>query len=413
MGFSFARLSRLVSARGCSSGDDLRLALLLRDFHRHDLVVEAAGGLGRDGALLAAQGEGVLVGAGDLQFRRRVLRRVRHGVGAVELFHQRIDEAPADGGVENLRIAREGRIGLAHDEGRARHALDAAGDHQLGVAGADGARRAADGIHARAAQAVDRGAGHRRAAGRKEQGHARDVAVVLAGLVGAAVDDVVDALQSRFGWRCISALRGRAARSSARRGRQRAAVAADGGAHGVADEGFFQLNLLVFDQLARNAMGLAAEKCDVACRPDCGLRCRRCRCARRARAPPPMAVSTSPTWAGARILDRAAGGDGIVVVAVAGIGEGRIGQGEDEAAVAHAVAVYHVFGHASSSCGHSRGGSRPARCAGTARCGRAVHLATDGFGQFLGFSLWAVMNGVYFPVKAGGRFSMNASTPSR
>jgi len=50
----------------------------------------------------------------------------------------------------------------------------------------------------------------------EKRGHAGDVAVVLAGLVGAAVEHVVDRGQSRFGWRAIRALIGVAARSSVR-----------------------------------------------------------------------------------------------------------------------------------------------------------------------------------------------------
>ena len=51
----------------------------------------------------------------------------------------------------------------------------------------------------------------------QQRGHARHVAVVLAGLVGAAVDHVVDGLPSRrFGLRAISAFSGMAPRSSVR-----------------------------------------------------------------------------------------------------------------------------------------------------------------------------------------------------
>jgi hypothetical protein len=141
-------------------------------------------------------------------------------------------------------IAREGGVGLAHDEGRARHALDAAGDHQIGVAGADGARGGADGVHARAAQSVDRGAGDfERQAG--EQGrHARDVAVVLAGLVGAAVEDVVERAPVEVGMAQHQRPDGQGGEIVGSDRGERAAVAADGGAYGVADEGFVQFILL-------------------------------------------------------------------------------------------------------------------------------------------------------------------------
>jgi hypothetical protein len=44
-------------------------------------------------------------------------------------------------------------------------------------------------------------------------------------------------------------------------------------------------------------------------------------------------------------IDVYAGGDRLVVEAVAGIGEVGIGQGEDEAAVTNAVAIDHVLSH--------------------------------------------------------------------
>ncbi|MNR03480.1 hypothetical protein D3C85_1193730 [compost metagenome] len=82
--------------------DHLGRAFALGDFHRDDLFGQTPAGLGSGSALLAAQGEGVLVGAGDVELFGDILCRFRHGIDAVGLFHQRIDEAPADGGVEDL-----------------------------------------------------------------------------------------------------------------------------------------------------------------------------------------------------------------------------------------------------------------------------------------------------------------------
>ena len=56
--------------------DDDRVALLLRDRHRHDLLGEAAGFLRRRPARLAAGGEGVLVGAADLVVSGDIVRRL-------------------------------------------------------------------------------------------------------------------------------------------------------------------------------------------------------------------------------------------------------------------------------------------------------------------------------------------------
>src|SRR3546814_4162983 len=77
----------------------------------------------------------VLIGTVDLEIVSHVLGGFGHRVDAVLGLHEFVDEAPADGGVVNGGIARERRVGLAHDERRAAHAFDAAGQHQAGFAG--------------------------------------------------------------------------------------------------------------------------------------------------------------------------------------------------------------------------------------------------------------------------------------
>jgi hypothetical protein len=73
-----------------------------------------------------------------------------------------------------------------------------------------------------------------------------------------------------------------------------------------------------------------------------------------------------------------------VIVAVAGIGEGRVGQGEDEAAVAHAVAVHHVFGDPQRHAGEAGPDLVEADVQELRGAVVPVHLAADGFGQGLG-----------------------------
>jgi hypothetical protein len=123
-----------------------RLALLLRNRHRHDLAFEEPCSVRARIALLAAQRELVLIGACDAVLLRHVLRSLRHRVDAVLRLHQRIDEAPADCRVFDLRAPRESAVGLAHDERRSRHALHAASDHQLRFAGANCPRGKIDGV---------------------------------------------------------------------------------------------------------------------------------------------------------------------------------------------------------------------------------------------------------------------------
>ena len=96
------RLERRVGAGMLVLLDARHVALAVLDLDRDDFLVERPVRLRRGGALLRAQRERVLVGARDLIFVGDVLGRLRHRIDAVELFHHRIDEAPADGRVEDL-----------------------------------------------------------------------------------------------------------------------------------------------------------------------------------------------------------------------------------------------------------------------------------------------------------------------
>ena len=164
------------------------------DGHRHgrDLLGQAAGrdGLGR--ALLRPQRERVLVRAGHVALLGDVLRRLAHRVDAVAAFHLRVHEPPAQGGVVHRDRPVVRRLRLRHDEWGAAHALHAARDDEIRLAGPDGPRRDRDGVRSRPAEPVDGAARHRLGQAGEQQRHPRDVAVVLAGLVRATEDDVVD-----------------------------------------------------------------------------------------------------------------------------------------------------------------------------------------------------------------------------
>jgi len=139
---------------------DERLAFLLRYVDPHDLLGHAAVGDRRCCALLAAQREGILIRATYRELLRHVLRRLGHRIDAVARLEKRIDEAPADRRVFDLRASRESFGRLAHHERRARHAFDATGDDEAMLAGFDRARGDRHRVEARAAQAVDRRAGY-------------------------------------------------------------------------------------------------------------------------------------------------------------------------------------------------------------------------------------------------------------
>ena len=90
--------------------------------------------------------------------------------------------------------ARVGRVRLREDERRACHRLDAAGDEQVAVAGDHGVARADDRRETGRAQPVHRDArdGIRQPGEKRRQ--ARNVAIVLPGLVRATEPDVLDLL---------------------------------------------------------------------------------------------------------------------------------------------------------------------------------------------------------------------------
>jgi len=209
----------------------------LCNVHGRDLAREVAGALRGHGFLLAGKRHAVLRLAFDLELGSDVFRRLGHGIGAIELLHARVHEAPAYGRVVDRSIAAEGGFGLGHDEGRAAHALDAAGDHQARLARLDRTCRRAHGVQPRAAQAIDGRARHFHGQAGEQARHVRDVAVVLARLVRTAVEHVGEArpidLRIALHQR-LDRDRGKVVGAHAR---ERAAIAADRGADGVADEG--------------------------------------------------------------------------------------------------------------------------------------------------------------------------------
>ncbi len=174
---------------------DVLVTLELGARNRDDpLVVEPAIPCGGS-ALMAAERKRVLRLTGDRVQARELLgacpERDRPLLG-----HPRVDHPPAEGrGPQLLVLARERALGLQHHPRCAAHRLDAADDDDRGVAGLDRAARLGRGFEARRAQAVDRGPGHARRQPIQQPGHPGDVAVVLAGLVGVAEQDVVDPLR--------------------------------------------------------------------------------------------------------------------------------------------------------------------------------------------------------------------------
>src|SRR4029077_8356271 len=98
----------------------------------------------------------------------------------------------ADCRVEHASVAAEWGFRLVHDKGRAAHALDAAGDHDLAFAAGHRLRRHHDRVEPAAAIALQYRTGDRDRQSGQEPGVPCDAATVSARLVGAADDDILD-----------------------------------------------------------------------------------------------------------------------------------------------------------------------------------------------------------------------------
>uniref|UniRef100_A0A0N4Z3R5 PE-PGRS family protein n=1 Tax=Parastrongyloides trichosuri TaxID=131310 RepID=A0A0N4Z3R5_PARTI len=147
-----------------------------RVLDRDDRGLEAAGGPGGGGALLALGGEGVDVGAAEAG-------QGGDGVGADALGRER-------GGEGHVRVGRPGAAIRAHLD--AAHALDAAADGRVRLAEDDLGRRRVHGLKPRGAEAVHLHARHRLGQACVEGGDAGDVGALLSDRRHAAQDDVVD-----------------------------------------------------------------------------------------------------------------------------------------------------------------------------------------------------------------------------
>ena len=117
-----------------------------------------------------------------------------------EIEHARVHQAPAERRVgENPLAARERFAWLQRHQRSSRHALDATGDEQLRLAGADATGGVVHRLEPAPAETVHGHAGHALGKPREEQGHPADVAVVLARLIRGAEDHLVDGVVAEIG----------------------------------------------------------------------------------------------------------------------------------------------------------------------------------------------------------------------
>src|SRR6266699_1892374 len=171
IGFSFESASSVVSGRGCSSSE--------KSTGSH---------------FLCGMGTGTIscsILPRDVKFLRDDFTCLRHRVGSILCFHQRVYESPSDGGVFHFHGAGIRAVGLAQHEGRPRHAFNPSGNDQVRFAAFDRARGSRDRVHTGAAKPVHGRSGNFLWQTSKQQCHAANVSVVFARLVGATVDHVI------------------------------------------------------------------------------------------------------------------------------------------------------------------------------------------------------------------------------
>ena len=216
-----------------------RIAFLLGNAHWCDLGLQACIFLCHQRIALRAPGHLVLRLARDAEICGHVLGGFGHAVHAIGLLHQPVDKAPADGGVVDRIAAAKSAVHLGHNEGGAAHALDAAGNHQAGLARADCPRRRAHRVQARPAQAVDGGTGHLNRQAGEQRGHVRHIAVVLPGLVGAAKQYVAHSTPINPRVAGHQRLERDGTEVVGSHAAQRASVATKRGADGVANKSLF------------------------------------------------------------------------------------------------------------------------------------------------------------------------------
>ena len=137
---------------GPSSAETRVVFPLERDFDRHDLGLEDAGGDRLAGAGVASDGEIVLLRPAEVVLLGTELAAGSHVLAAVH-----VPQAVQDHGVKKFSVAESiAFAGLGEQVGRAAHALHAAGHDQRRVAGANRLVGEHDGFQARAADLVDR-----------------------------------------------------------------------------------------------------------------------------------------------------------------------------------------------------------------------------------------------------------------
>src|SRR5258705_583098 len=139
------------------NGDDLA-TLRTKHLSRFDLIIIESGVFCLGVVPLTGEREAVALPAGNLEVARDVVRCLRHGVIAIDLGDLSVGEAGAYSRIEDLHVAAECLVGLAHREWGTAHAFHATCHKEIALPGIDSPRSIGNGGQTAGAKPVHRDA---------------------------------------------------------------------------------------------------------------------------------------------------------------------------------------------------------------------------------------------------------------
>ena len=191
---SAERLHAGIGAEAFVLGEHHRIAAPLRDFDRHQLIVEAARVPRGGGVPVGSHCEFIRSLARDAIVLGKVFGRLDHAGDDPEAFDRLAHQTPARQPVPQHHIAHARPVaGLGRIVLDIRHALDPARKHAVGDAGLDHHRRSRDRLQARAASPVELEAGNLDRHSRGQPAPASDRRR-LAAAIALSEDDILDPL---------------------------------------------------------------------------------------------------------------------------------------------------------------------------------------------------------------------------
>jgi len=124
----------------------------------------------------------------------------------------------------------------------------------------DAASGVGDGVHAGAAETIDGGAGDFDGKASEKEGHTADIAIIFTGLIGAAVEDVVERIPINHRVAFDEGFDGNSGKVVGADGRESTGVAADGRTNGVTDVSEGHIDMDAGSRIQSTAYGWQTSK---------------------------------------------------------------------------------------------------------------------------------------------------------